>query len=31
MAGSPLYYILLRGWVQVAGASLFALRYFSML
>ena len=31
MAGSPLYYILLRGWVQVAGASLFALRYFSVL
>ncbi len=31
MAGSPLYYVLLRGWVQVAGASLFALRYFSML
>ena len=31
MAGSPLYYILLRGWVELAGASLFALRYFSAL
>lgn len=29
MAGSPLYYILLRGWVELAGASLFALRYLS--
>lgn len=31
MAGSPLYYVLLRGWVQLAGVSLFALRYFSAL
>ena len=31
MAGSPLYYILLRGWGQMAGVSLFALRYFSTL
>jgi peroxiredoxin (alkyl hydroperoxide reductase subunit C) len=31
MAGSPLYYILLRGWVELAGASLFALRFFSAL
>jgi uncharacterized membrane protein len=31
MAGSPLYYILLRGWVELAGASLFAMRYFSAL
>ncbi len=30
-ASSPLYYILLRGWVELAGASLFALRYFSAL
>ena len=29
MAGSPLYYVLLRGWVELIGASLFALRYFS--
>jgi 4-amino-4-deoxy-L-arabinose transferase-like glycosyltransferase len=31
MAGSPLYYIFLRGWVELAGASLFALRHFSAL
>jgi len=31
MAGSPLYYIFLRGWAELAGASLFALRYFSAL
>jgi len=31
MAGSPLYYILLRGWGELAGVSLFALRYFSTL
>ena len=29
MAGSPLYYILLRGWVELAGTSLFAMRFFS--
>ncbi len=29
MAGSPLYYVLLRGWVELTGVSLFALRYFS--
>lgn len=29
MAGSPLYYIVLRGWVELAGSSLFALRFFS--
>ncbi len=31
MAGSPLYYILLRGWADLAGSSLYALRFFSAL
>jgi uncharacterized membrane protein len=31
MAGSPLYYILLRGWVKLAGASLYTMRFFSAL
>jgi len=31
MVGSPLYYVLLRGWVELTGVSLFALRYFSTL
>jgi uncharacterized membrane protein len=29
--GSPLYYLLLHGWVELAGSSLFALRFFSAL
>ncbi len=28
-AGSPLYYIVLRGWVELTGSSLYALRFFS--
>lgn len=31
MAGSPLYYILLRGWADLAGSSLYVLRFFSAL
>jgi uncharacterized membrane protein len=31
MAGSPFYYVLLRGWVELTGVSLFALRFFSTL
>jgi uncharacterized membrane protein len=31
MDGSPLYYFLLRGWVYLAGSSLYALRFFSAL
>jgi uncharacterized membrane protein len=29
--GSSLYYLLLRGWVELAGSSLYALRFFSAL
>ncbi len=31
MAGSPLYYVILRGWANLAGSSLYALRLFSAL
>jgi mannosyltransferase len=31
MDGSPLYYLLLRGWVELTGSSLYALRFFSAL
>ncbi len=31
IAGSPLYYIILRGWADLAGSSLYALRFFSAL
>jgi 4-amino-4-deoxy-L-arabinose transferase-like glycosyltransferase len=31
MAGSPLYYVILRGWADLAGSSLYALRFFSPL
>ena len=31
MAGSPLYYVILRGWADLAGSSLYALRLFSAL
>jgi hypothetical protein len=31
MAGSPLYYVILRGWADLAGSSLYALRFFSAL
>jgi uncharacterized membrane protein len=29
IAGSPLYYIVLRGWVELTGSSLYALRFLS--
>jgi mannosyltransferase len=31
MDGSPLYYLFLRGWVELTGSSLYALRFFSAL
>jgi hypothetical protein len=31
IAGSPLYYIILRGWADLAGSSWYALRFFSAL